>query len=212
MRHACQILVRSHRRTDQRGPCPRVKVGLVLITRCLRPTPTAAGQNRHAGGRGTRRVHGRTAPPTRASTCDVVPGTSTTSKGPSPPPRGKRCGRRRCARIEPPRPCPHSLARRRSRVRVPSLPGARVNPVRVCAAPYASRARDYRGVAEASEHGADISPMAHPRTHPGFPARGRVGVPTAGDADDFGRLVHLIASGDPTRGAPRSVRVLWAIR
>jgi hypothetical protein len=37
-------------------------------------------------------------------------------------------------------------------------------------------------------------------------------VPTPGDADDFGRLVHLIASGDPTRGAPRSVRVLWAIR
>ena len=37
-------------------------------------------------------------------------------------------------------------------------------------------------------------------------------VPTPGDADDFGRLVQLIASGDPTRGAPRSVRVLWAIR
>jgi hypothetical protein len=37
-------------------------------------------------------------------------------------------------------------------------------------------------------------------------------VPTPGNADDFGRLVHLIASGDPTRDAPRSVRVLWAIR
>ena len=37
-------------------------------------------------------------------------------------------------------------------------------------------------------------------------------MPTPGNADDFGRLVHLIASGDPTRGAPRSVRVLWRIR
>ena len=27
-----------------------------------------------------------------------------------------------------------------------------------------------------------------------------------------GRLVHLIASGDPSRGSPRSVRMLWAIR
>ena len=42
--------------------------------------------------------------------------------------------------------------------------------VGLVATPYASCARDYRGVAEASEHGADISPMAHPRTHPGFPA------------------------------------------
>jgi hypothetical protein len=37
-------------------------------------------------------------------------------------------------------------------------------------------------------------------------------LPTPGGADDFRRLVHLIASGDPSRGSPRSVRVLWAIR
>src|SRR5262249_59538049 len=37
-------------------------------------------------------------------------------------------------------------------------------------------------------------------------------LPTPGGADDFRRLVHLIASGNPSRGAPRSVRMLWAIR
>src|SRR5262245_18625468 len=37
-------------------------------------------------------------------------------------------------------------------------------------------------------------------------------LPTPGGADDFHRLVHLIASGDPSRSAPRSVRLLWAIR
>jgi Protein of unknown function (DUF2867) len=37
-------------------------------------------------------------------------------------------------------------------------------------------------------------------------------LPTPGDADDFHRLVQLIASGDPSRRAPRSVRMLWAIR
>jgi len=37
-------------------------------------------------------------------------------------------------------------------------------------------------------------------------------LPTPGGADDFSRLVHLIASSDPSRGAPRSVRMLWAIR
>jgi len=37
-------------------------------------------------------------------------------------------------------------------------------------------------------------------------------LPTRGAADDFPRLVHLIASGDPTRSSPRPVRLLWAIR
>ena len=37
-------------------------------------------------------------------------------------------------------------------------------------------------------------------------------LPTPGGADDFGRLVHLLASSDPSRGSPRSVRMLWAIR
>lgn len=37
-------------------------------------------------------------------------------------------------------------------------------------------------------------------------------LPTPGGADDFHRLVHLIASGDPSRRSPRSVRMLWAIR
>jgi hypothetical protein len=37
-------------------------------------------------------------------------------------------------------------------------------------------------------------------------------LPTPGGADDFRRLVHLIASGDPSRGSTRSVRMLWAIR
>ena len=37
-------------------------------------------------------------------------------------------------------------------------------------------------------------------------------LPTPGGADDFRRLVHLIASGDPSRRSPRSVRMLWAIR
>jgi Protein of unknown function (DUF2867) len=37
-------------------------------------------------------------------------------------------------------------------------------------------------------------------------------LPTPGGAHDFHRLVHLIASGDPSRGSTRSVRMLWAIR
>jgi Protein of unknown function (DUF2867) len=37
-------------------------------------------------------------------------------------------------------------------------------------------------------------------------------LPTPGSADDFQRLVRLIASGDPFRSSPRSVRMLWAIR
>jgi hypothetical protein len=37
-------------------------------------------------------------------------------------------------------------------------------------------------------------------------------LPTSGRADDFRRLVRLIASGDPSRSSPRSVRMLWAIR
>src|SRR5215203_5522056 len=37
-------------------------------------------------------------------------------------------------------------------------------------------------------------------------------LPTPGGADDFTRLVRLIASGDPSRSSPRSVRMLWAIR
>jgi hypothetical protein len=37
-------------------------------------------------------------------------------------------------------------------------------------------------------------------------------LPTPGGADDFPRLVHLIASGDPSRDSPRSVRMLWSIR
>jgi hypothetical protein len=37
-------------------------------------------------------------------------------------------------------------------------------------------------------------------------------LPTPGRADDFRRLVHLIASGDPARGSSRLVGVLWAIR
>jgi len=37
-------------------------------------------------------------------------------------------------------------------------------------------------------------------------------LPTRGTADDFRRLVHLIASGDPTRSSPRPVRLLWAVR
>src|SRR5262245_23503252 len=37
-------------------------------------------------------------------------------------------------------------------------------------------------------------------------------LPTAGGADDFDRLVHLIASSDPSRGSSRAVRLLWAIR
>jgi hypothetical protein len=37
-------------------------------------------------------------------------------------------------------------------------------------------------------------------------------LPMSGGADDFRRLVNLIASGDPSRGSSRSVRMLWAIR
>src|SRR5262249_25834640 len=37
-------------------------------------------------------------------------------------------------------------------------------------------------------------------------------LPTTGGADDFHRLVRLIASGDPARRSPASVRTLWAIR
>jgi len=37
-------------------------------------------------------------------------------------------------------------------------------------------------------------------------------LPTPGGADEFPRLVDLIASGDPSRGTARSVRMLWATR
>jgi hypothetical protein len=37
-------------------------------------------------------------------------------------------------------------------------------------------------------------------------------LPTPGGADDFRRIVHLIASADPLRGSSRSVRLLWTIR
>src|SRR6266545_1000059 len=46
-------------------------------------------------------------------------------------------------------------------------------------------APDYRGVPEASEYGADFPSLAHPRAHPGLPARGCVG---AADAGRCGRL------------------------
>ena len=36
------------------------------------------------------------------------------------------------------------------------------------------------------------------------------GLPGRGDPSDFPRLVHLIASGDPSRGSSRSARMLWA--
>jgi predicted DCC family thiol-disulfide oxidoreductase YuxK len=37
-------------------------------------------------------------------------------------------------------------------------------------------------------------------------------LPTPGGRDDFPRLVHLIASGDPSRGSSRAASTLWAIR
>jgi hypothetical protein len=37
-------------------------------------------------------------------------------------------------------------------------------------------------------------------------------LPTPGGADDFPRLVQGIASGDPSHGSSRAVRMLWAIR
>src|SRR6478736_4307217 len=37
-------------------------------------------------------------------------------------------------------------------------------------------------------------------------------LPTPGGPDDFPRLVELFASGDPSRGASRLVRALFAIR
>ena len=37
-------------------------------------------------------------------------------------------------------------------------------------------------------------------------------LPTPGGPDDFPRLVQLIVSGDPARGASRAARALWAIR
>jgi hypothetical protein len=37
-------------------------------------------------------------------------------------------------------------------------------------------------------------------------------LPTSGAADDFRRLAHVIAAGDPSRGSSRPVRMLWAIR
>jgi Protein of unknown function (DUF2867) len=37
-------------------------------------------------------------------------------------------------------------------------------------------------------------------------------LPTPGGRGDFFRLVQLIASGDPSRGASRAARTLWAIR
>jgi Protein of unknown function (DUF2867) len=37
-------------------------------------------------------------------------------------------------------------------------------------------------------------------------------LPTPGRPDDFGRLVQLMASGDPSRGSSIAARLLWAIR
>jgi len=37
-------------------------------------------------------------------------------------------------------------------------------------------------------------------------------LPTPGGADDFPRLVQVIASGDPSRGSSGASRALWAIR
>src|SRR5262249_43279687 len=37
-------------------------------------------------------------------------------------------------------------------------------------------------------------------------------LPTPGGADDFPRLVRLIASGEPSRGSARAAGTLWAIR
>jgi hypothetical protein len=37
-------------------------------------------------------------------------------------------------------------------------------------------------------------------------------LPISGGAEDFHRLVNLIASGEASRGTSRSVRMLWAIR
>jgi Protein of unknown function (DUF2867) len=37
-------------------------------------------------------------------------------------------------------------------------------------------------------------------------------LPTVGGADDFRRLVQLIAAGDPSHGPSRAARTLWAIR
>jgi hypothetical protein len=37
-------------------------------------------------------------------------------------------------------------------------------------------------------------------------------LPTPGGADDFPRLVQLLASGDPSQGSSRAARTLWAIR
>jgi hypothetical protein len=37
-------------------------------------------------------------------------------------------------------------------------------------------------------------------------------LPTPGGPDDFPRLVHLIASGDPSRGPSRLAGALWAVR
>ena len=55
--------------------------------------------------------------------------------------------------------------------------------------------------------------MAHPRKlTEDFRLEDVWALPTPGGADDFRRLVHLIATGDPSRGSPRSVRMLWAIR
>src|SRR5262249_6911599 len=37
-------------------------------------------------------------------------------------------------------------------------------------------------------------------------------LPTPGGADDFPRLVRLIAAGEPSRGSARAAGTLWAIR
>jgi Protein of unknown function (DUF2867) len=37
-------------------------------------------------------------------------------------------------------------------------------------------------------------------------------LPTPGGADDFPRLVRLLASGHPSRGSSRAARALWAVR
>ena len=76
-------------------------------------------------------------------------------------------------------------------------------------------APDHGGVDEASEHGANLPPLAHPRAHRGLPARGCVGaadagrcgrLPSARAPDRLGRPVARLpplgahALGDPVEG------------
>src|SRR6266545_4882081 len=82
-------------------------------------------------------------------------------------------------------------------------------------------APDYGGVRETSEYGANLPPVAHPRAHPGLPARGCVGaadarrrgrLPSARAPDRLGRPVARLAPlgahalGDPVEGR-RAARV-----